>query len=231
MEISETRGPEISGQNCGQQYIKHDFVNLQCVLNAVIAQLVEHKIANLRVPSSTLGRRCDLSTAITLGKLDQPETTQLFFFFLWQNGRPNDIPRHPRHPRHRRRLSLSLFFFSFSFRDAEVLWARLRVVCWSVRRIWKKKRDDTSLFIFFYFFFSRPPSPQSRPGLLTPPPRFVVSSHFASASASAFAFPSPSSSSRSPCLSSSLSTNRLRLNLRLSLYPRARPTKHLLVMF
>lgn len=114
--------------------------------------MVEHKIANLRVPSSTLGRRCDLSTAITLGKLDQPETTQLFFFFLWQNGRPNDIPRHPRHPRHRRRLSLSLFFFSFSFRDAEVLWARLRVVCWSVRRIWMEEEGRHVSFHFFFIF-------------------------------------------------------------------------------
>ena len=191
--------------------------------------MVEHKIANLRVPSSTLGRRCDLSTAITLGKLDQPETTQLFFF-----GRMAEWPTE-RHPSASTASSSSFsvsLFFSFSFRDAEVLWARLRVVCWSVRRIWMEEEGrHLSFHFFFNFFFSRPPSPQSRPGLLTPPPRFVVSSHFASASASAFAFPSPSSSSRSPCLSSSLSTNRLRLNLRLSLYPRARPTKHLLVMF
>lgn len=143
----ETRGPEISGQNCEQQFIKHDFVNLQCVLNAVIAQLVEHKIANLRVPSSTLGRRCDLSTAITLGKLNQPETTQLFFFFFLAEW-PTE--RHPRHPRRRRRLSLSLFFFSFSFRDAEVLWARLRVVCWSVRRIWM---EEEGRHLSFHFLF------------------------------------------------------------------------------
>lgn len=193
--------------------------------------MVEHKIANLRVPSSTLGRRCDLSTAITLGKLDQPETTQLFFFPLaeWPTERR---PRHPQHPRHRRRLSLSLFFF-FLFqgrRGPLGTAARREMEC---ETHMDGRRGTTPLFSFFFFnfFFSRPPSPQSRPGLLTPPPRFVVSSHFASASASAFAFPSPSSSSRSPCLSSSLSTNRLRLNLRLSLYPRARPTKHLLVMF
>ena len=201
--------------------------------------MVEHKIANLRVPSSTLGRRCDLSTAITLGKLDQPETTQLFFLAEWQNGRPNDI-----------RdilgilgivfvvvvvsLSLSLsLFFSSSFRDAEVLWARLRFVKWSVRRIWMEEEGRHLSFHFFFLTFSfhvrRPRNLAPASSLLLT--RFGVSSHFASASASAFAFPSPSSSSRSPCLSSSLSTNRLRLNLRLSLYPRARPTKHLLVMF
>ena len=182
-----------------------------------------------------LGSRVRLSVAAVIcpqrshsGNLINPRQLNSFFF-LWQNGRPNDV------------LGihsilgivvvfLCLSFFSFSFRDAEVLWARLRVVKWSVRRIWMEEEGrHLSFHFFFNFFFSRPPSPQSRPGLLTPPPRFVVSSHFASASA--FAFPSPSSSSRSPCLSSSLSTNRLRLNLRLSLYPRARPTKHLLVMF
>ena len=119
---------------------------------AVIAQLVEHKIANLRVPSSTLGRRCDLSTAITLGKLDQPETTQLFFFPLaeWPTERR---PRHPQHPRHRRRLSLSLFFF-FLFqgrRGPLGTAARREMEC---ETHMDGRRGTTPLFSFFFLIFS-----------------------------------------------------------------------------
>ena len=182
-----------------------------------------------------LGSRVRLSVAAVIcpqrshsGNLINPRQLNSFF---WQNGRMAD-----------RTTSLgilgivvvflclSFFFFLFQGRRGPLGTAARRVL--ECETHMDGRRGTTRLFSFFFnFFFSRPPSPQSRPGLLTPPPRFVVSSHFASASASAFAFPSPSSSSRSPCLSSSLSTNRLRLNLRLSLYPRARPTKHLLVMF
>lgn len=185
-----------------------------------------------------LGSRVRLSVAAVIcpqrshsGNLINPRQLNSFFF-LWQNGRPNDVLGiHSILGIVVVFLCLSFFFFLFQGRRGPLgTAARREMEC---ETHMDGRRGTTPLFSFFFFnfFFSRPPSPQSRPGLLTPPPRFVVSSHFASASASAFAFPSPSSSSRSPCLSSSLSTNRLRLNLRLSLYPRARPTKHLLVMF